>query len=95
MSGWKDDEDVEAEEDEDLANDPIAQIDVQVSIFPAADPSGIFRVGPRTNGRFPPQQQRILSTVRQAYQQDMNGIHAVMGDLTDVERAILQRALTL
>lgn len=68
ISGWKDDEEVAQDEDEDLANDPITQINVQ---------------------------QRMVSVIREAYANNTNNIHGMIEHLSDVEKAVLQKVLTL
>jgi hypothetical protein len=37
----------------------------------------------------------MISVIREAYTRNTNNMHAMINDLTDVEKAILQRVLTL
>ncbi len=91
ISGWKDDEEVAQDEDEDLANDPITQINVQVGgLYKKGDDK---RLTPMCHG--PLLQQRMVSVIREAYANNTNNIHGMIEHLSDVEKAVLQKVLTL
>lgn len=80
------------EDDEDLMNDPITQIDIQVRILAV---SAHVRVSAADHHRCWATQSSIAQTLRQAYAQNTNNIHDMIPQLNDVEKAVMQRVLTL
>ena len=74
------------DDDEDLRSDPMAQIDLGVSISVAGE-----RNSSMTNFC----QQHITGVLRQCYASNANGMHEMIGALTDDEKGILRSVLTL
>jgi hypothetical protein len=82
-------------DDEDLRSDPVAEVDMGVS------PLNVDRGGPTIGSALDPisradlSQQHIRDTLARCYASNVNGMHEMIGALTEGEKAILRSVLTL
>jgi len=95
---WMDDgpsHDDAQDDDEDLRSDPVALVDLGASL-PTSHrrPFSLEKAVADRLIRADAPQQHISKTLRRCYTSNVNGMHEMIGGLTDGEKGILRGVLT-